>query len=141
MFDYCNTMAPVDLFRKVVTFADNCVIDLLVHNANTYIHWLKNFGMDGSVPFHESENIKSLADIEVLFEEVNQVVSDFLERYSNDLELSITKKTPRRNVVITVTPLQLFTHTITHEFHHKGQILTMSRLLGYVPVDTDVIRY
>ena len=38
------------------------------------------------------------------------------------------------------TPLQLFTHTITHEFHHKGQVMSMSRLLGYVPVDADIIR-
>jgi uncharacterized damage-inducible protein DinB len=35
---------------------------------------------------------------------------------------------------------QIFTHVITHEFHHKGQILSLSRHLGYTPVDTDIIR-
>jgi uncharacterized damage-inducible protein DinB len=36
------------------------------------------------------------------------------------------------------TPLQLFTHVMTHEFHHKGQLLSMFRILGHVPPDTDV---
>ncbi|MCB0640529.1 MAG: ATP-binding cassette domain-containing protein, partial [Phaeodactylibacter sp.] len=36
--------------------------------------------------------------------------------------------------------LKLFTHVITHEFHHKGQVLSFSRHLGYTPVDTDVLR-
>jgi uncharacterized damage-inducible protein DinB len=26
----------------------------------------------------------------------------------------------------------------THEFHHKGQIVLMARVLGYFPPDTDV---
>ena len=140
LFSYCDNMAQADLFKKVDAFNNNCIIDLLVHNANTYIHWLKNFGLDGTVPFHESEAIKDLKDIDTLYETVDILVSDFLDGYRSGYEQSITKKTPRRDVVITVTPLQLFTHVITHEFHHKGQILTMSRLLGYTPVDTDVIR-
>ncbi|MCU5378655.1 hypothetical protein OCA08_16075 [Bacillus cereus] len=36
------------------------------------------------------------------------------------------------------TPLWLLTHTETHEFHHKGQIVSMARHLGYNPPDTDL---
>ena len=35
---------------------------------------------------------------------------------------------------------RLFTHVVTHEFHDKGQILSLTRHLGFVPVDTDVMR-
>ena len=38
------------------------------------------------------------------------------------------------------TPATIFADVTTHEFHHKGQILSISRHLGYVPVDTDIIR-
>ncbi|TDH29325.1 hypothetical protein EXU57_00555 [Segetibacter sp. 3557_3] len=38
------------------------------------------------------------------------------------------------------TPLQVYTHVITPEFHHKGQVLTLSRQQGYIPADTDIIR-
>ncbi|MFP3360862.1 DinB family protein, partial [Planococcus sp. SIMBA_143] len=33
----------------------------------------------------------------------------------------------------------LYTHTATHEFHHKGQIVKIGRKLGYIPPDTDLI--
>ncbi|TKC09723.1 DinB family protein [Pedobacter frigoris] len=35
----------------------------------------------------------------------------------------------------------IFTDVITHEFHHKGQAMTMARLLGHIPPDTDVMRF
>jgi uncharacterized damage-inducible protein DinB len=38
------------------------------------------------------------------------------------------------------SPLEVFTHVMTHEYHHKGQLLSLSRQLGYTPIDTDVIR-
>jgi uncharacterized damage-inducible protein DinB len=67
-------------------------------------------------------------------------VLEFLKKYSDDYRRSLTREIKRKGITLTLTPLQLFTHVITHEFHHKGQILTMSRTLGYIPVDTDVIR-
>jgi uncharacterized damage-inducible protein DinB len=140
LFIYCKSIDNAVLFKPLAAFNDNCIIDLLVHNANTYIHWLKNFGMDGTMPFYQTMGMKNIKDIEILYEEVNLVVNDFLSEYSSDYEQLLTKKNPRKEVVVNVTPLQLFTHVITHEFHHKGQMLTMSRLLGYTPVDTDVIR-
>ena len=33
---------------------------------------------------------------------------------------------------------QLFVHSVTHEFHHKGQIVSMLRLLGYEVESTDI---
>ncbi|WP_244950894.1 DinB family protein [Pedobacter suwonensis] len=46
----------------------------------------------------------------------------------------------KNGAILMVNPLQLFTHVITHEFHHKGQIMSLSRHLGYTPVDADIIR-
>jgi uncharacterized damage-inducible protein DinB len=36
-------------------------------------------------------------------------------------------------------PRWLFTQAVTHEFHHKGQIVTIARQLGYQPVETDLV--
>ncbi|WP_372850566.1 DinB family protein [Pedobacter sp.] len=30
---------------------------------------------------------------------------------------------------------------MTYEFHHKGQVMTMARLLGNTSPDTDVMRF
>ena len=141
LFAYCKSLGEGDLFKKVNTFNDNCIIDLLVHNANTYISWIGNLGLDAGEAFHEGNDIKNFEEIEQLFAKIDQFVSDFLEKYKNNYEQPFIKTIAHKGINVTVTPLQLFTHVITHEFHHKGQILTLSRLLGYMPVDTDAIRF
>jgi uncharacterized damage-inducible protein DinB len=141
LFTYCKSMSQNDLFKKVDTFNDNCIIDLLVHNVNTYISWIGNLGLDAGKAFYNGDDIKNFDEIEQLFAEVDQLVSDFLEKYKNNYEQPFAKTLAHKGIDVTVTPLQLFTHVITHEFHHKGQMLTMSRMLGYTPVDTDAIRF
>ena len=139
LLTYCATITE-DLFKSVPAFNDSSIRDLLVHNANTYISWLDNFGMDGVRMFYSNNQVNNLNDIGSLYKEVDQIVEDFLDRYNDDYMRPMTKYIARKDITFTLSPLQLFTHVTTHEFHHKGQILTMSRLLGYVPVDTDVIR-
>lgn len=141
LFSYCETINASDLFKKVEYFNNNNIIDLLLHNANTYISWLDNFGLDGTRTFYERDSAQSLDDIKKIFEQVvDSIVNEFLNKYNDDYLQEQTKYIARKGIALSLSPLQLFTHVITHEFHHKGQILTMSRLLGYIPVDTDAIR-
>lgn len=139
LFSYCETMND-DIFKKVDVFNNNCISDLLVHNANTYISWIDNFGLDGIRGFHANDSVNSLHHIKLIFEDVDVIVNDFLLEFSDDYLQQKTKHIARKGVTFMLSPLQLFTHVTTHEFHHKGQMLTMSRLLGYIPVDTDAIR-
>jgi uncharacterized damage-inducible protein DinB len=141
LFRYCEGIENTSLFKKHDTFNKSSISDLLVHNVNTYLSWLRNFGLDTVRPFHITEEVNSLKEIRVLFDEVNLIVDEFLHKYSDDYEQPLTKKIVHKGITATLTPLKLFTHVITHEFHHKGQILTMSRQLGYTPADTDVIRF
>jgi uncharacterized damage-inducible protein DinB len=141
LFTYCESMDNADLFKKVAAFNDSCISDMLLHIANTYISWLENLGLGGTLPFHENGDVKELKEIKILFEQADLFVNEFLKKYSDDYMRSLTREIKRKAITLTLTPLQLFTHVITNEFHHKGQILTMSRILGYIPVDTDVIRY
>jgi uncharacterized damage-inducible protein DinB len=140
LFIYCQSLNSAHLLTNVPEFNNDTIMALLVHNANTYIHWLAQFDKTEDLPFYKSSNITDLEQIAEIYEQINDIVADFLSRYSADYTKPITQNLPRREHIITVTPLQLYTHAVTHEFHHKGQILTMSRLLGYIPADTDVIR-
>ncbi len=36
-------------------------------------------------------------------------------------------------------PAMAAVHMLTHEYHHKGQIVTIARMLGYEPPDTDLL--
>jgi len=141
LFTYCKSMDRADLFKKVEDFNNSFISDMLLHIANAYISWLENFGLGGTVPFHEYGDVKELQEIILFFEQVDLFVHAFLKTYSDDYMRVLTREIKRKGITLSLTPLQLYTHVITHEFHHKGQVLTMSRLLGYIPVDTDVIRY
>src|SRR5471030_157206 len=111
LFSYCQTMGN-DIFKKIDIFNNNCIGDLLVHNANTYISWLDNFGLDGTRAFHSGSDVSSLEEIKVIFEQVDAIVNDFLNKYSDDYLQPETKHIVRKGITLTLTPLQLFTHVI-----------------------------
>jgi uncharacterized damage-inducible protein DinB len=139
LFSYCATTGE-DFVKPVLTFNNNSIRDLLVHIANTYISWIDNFGLDGTRTFYSNDEVETLYKVKTIMDEIDRIANNFLEKYNEDYLSPMTKHIARKGITLTLSPLQLFTHVITHEFHHKGQILTMSRLLGYTPVDTDVIR-
>jgi uncharacterized damage-inducible protein DinB len=140
LFDYCKSMAKDDLLKDIDTFNETSIGRLLMHIANCYIHWLIMFAQETDVDHKRNEQVTSFTEIEDAFQHVDKIVEEFLTTHQDGFELTLTKKRPNLDLYLTVTPLQLFTHVTTHEFHHKGQILTMSRILGYIPVDTDTIR-
>ena len=140
LLDYCAGIRNLDLFKPVDEFNGNSIIKLLVHNANVYLHWLQYFDQQYAGEYFNDEEIESVEDLKAIYAQADGVVSNFIIKYKGNYLQTFSKRTSSGNKLVTTTPLQLFTHTITHEFHHKGQILTMSRLLGYTPVDTDVIR-
>ncbi|QQK78224.1 hypothetical protein HUG15_07355 [Salicibibacter cibarius] len=74
-----------------------------------------------------------------VFEGVDDLVYEFLEEFNGQWEFGIKGNVPWQKEKEELTTLWLYTHVITHEFHHKGQIVSMSRNLGYIPEDTDLI--
>lgn len=139
LFDYCRTISAVDLVNENSSFGrGGSIRNLLVHIANTYEFWVVRHALKKEVAFTEYSAMSTVGEIEGLFQAVDDEMADFLTRYESSafdsMDLEVNGKTR------SVTAFQLFTHVITHEFHHKGQILSLSRHLGYVPVDTDIIR-
>lgn len=139
LFGYCSSMAGADLLKPVEVFNSNNITSLLIHVANAYLHWLVFFDTQQPVNYFSDEEVQSLDDIRIMYQKVDERVALFLVKYQQNYNWPISQYT-RSGKALTTTPLQLFTHAVTHEFHHKGQILTMSRMLGYIPADTDVIR-
>lgn len=112
---------------------------LLVHVGNTYIHWVARFGMQREVAFYNHREFDTVSKISGMFDSVNKEMGDFMNRFGHDWNADIEGVLGSKKPVRT-SALAIATHVMTHEFHHKGQILSMSRQLGYTPVDTDIIR-
>lgn len=79
-------------------------------------------------------------EIIVRFEQVDSFVKEVFELHGTKLDVPIQRRIPWREAAetVTFTPGKLLMHTITHEFHHKGQIVVMLRQMGYDPPNTDV---
>ena len=138
MLDFIERELPGQFAEPVAEFNGSTVRYLLVHTANTYKHWLGNFGMNAGLMFADENIINDIPAIRAVYAEVDRLVNDFLDKFEDGLDEPVINHLRRQELAL--TPLQLFTHVLTHEFHHKGQIMTMCRLLADMPTDTDIIR-
>jgi uncharacterized damage-inducible protein DinB len=140
LFTYCETIDADDFTRGLEGFNNSSIRDLLCHIARCYVHWLQNYGLNKMLPHFDNAAIQSIHDIYPIYQQTNQHVNEFLDVFADNWDIQVTRTVPGKDYILTTTPLTLFTHVLTHEFHHKGQIVSMSRQMGYIPVDTDVIR-
>jgi uncharacterized damage-inducible protein DinB len=136
LFEYCHQIQTTDFVSENSTFGKGSIRNLLVHIANCYEFWVIKQGMGKDIHFTSYSSQHTIEDIQKLYQETDAYMEEFIQNAVWDKPLTII--TSDKTVI--ATPLKLFTHTITHEFHHKGQILSLSRHLGYSPIDTDVIR-
>lgn len=138
LINYCSTVSPSDFLLDHSTFGRGSIRNLLVHIGNTYEFWIGKQALQKPLPFTEYDSIKSANEVATFFVSIDKLMDEFLSenqfKINDDFELN-----PDSRIVI-ANPIKLFTHVITHEFHHKGQILSLSRHLGYIPIDTDVMR-
>jgi uncharacterized damage-inducible protein DinB len=143
LLDFCEKLDPND-FTHRNGFAWQSVRDSLIHIADCYIAWLGSFVLLKTkkplTPREELHNF-NIDEIKVRFEQVDSIVNEIVELYGNQLDELIEREIPWREApeVVSITTGKLLMHTITHEFHHKGQIVAMLRQMGYEPPNTDVL--
>jgi len=137
--NFLETEVGTDINMPIPIFENSTIRYLLVHTANAYLVWLHNFPMGNTIEFFNDEDFKTIDAIRSLYADTNKRMDIFLTHFANQLNEPING-TLSRNRKFTASPLEVFTHAITHEFHHKGQIMAMCRLLGHIPPDTDIIR-
>ncbi len=141
LLKYCEKISPQDFLKENENFGGRSIQFLLIHIANVYEYYLKNFIEGKGFPSNDNYLIDKIYLVEKHYEKTNEIVYSFFDKYKDDFDLIISGRIPNYNKILNTTPLQIFTHAATHEFHHKGQILTMGRLLGYKPIDTDIIHF
>lgn len=139
LFDYCETIKTEHLLTPLPSFNNESMATQLMHVANCYLFWLAKSAMQQQRPYFKEEQHRSLIAIRDAYQQVDLTVNHFLQNFKDTLAQQRLITRPDGNT-LTRSPFDVFTHVITHEFHHKGQIINMSRQLGYTPVDTDVIR-
>lgn len=138
LLDYCQTITPDHLLFENPSFGHGGSIrNLLVHIANCYQAWIGNRILEKRVSSLQFEDYCNMRNIITLFATIDNMMTTFFEHFGDITEQISFEKDGHRQCT---TSYKIFSHVITHEFHHKGQILSMSRQLGYTPVDTDIMQ-
>lgn len=140
VFNFLETEVNQHILHIVPEFHNKTMAYMLVHTANTYLAWVDIFALKSERDYYYKSNITDMDQIRKIFEEIDGIIGQFLASFKDEpyREVSGFKW---QDKFIETDALAIFTHVITHEFHHKGQIMTMSRLLGHVPPDTDIMRF
>ena len=143
LLDFCSELDPDD-FTRQNGFGFQSVRDTLVHMADCYNAWLGSFVLlKTKKPLTSKEDLLELGldEIKVRFEQVDSYVNEVFKVLKDQLDEPIQRQIPWREggAPISMTPSKLLMHTITHEFHHKGQVMAMARQMGYEPPNTDVL--
>ncbi|HNP95094.1 MAG TPA: DinB family protein [Cyclobacteriaceae bacterium] len=140
VFNFCETMSVEHFTKPVENFGRGSICGTQAHIADTYIHWIGKFALQKQIEYLNREKVNNVGALRSEFIQVNKLVEEFFEKFYDDADELLERNIPDRGKV-GFTPLKLFTHVITHEFHHKGQMMSMARINGYIPPDTDLIRF
>lgn len=138
LFDYCRSISERDFVAENSSFGRGSIRNLLVHIGNTYEFWIGRQALNFEMDVTAYTTINDVLQAKEFFVTIDSLIARFIDVYAGKhLEELVFEINHQK---VSASPLKLFTHVITHEFHHKGQILTLSRHLGYIPIDTDIIR-
>lgn len=139
LFAYLDALPPGVYSHEVAGFPwGGSMRNLHVHVADCYVYWLAHVGLQQSrrdlCPAHHPD----VASVRAAFAAVDTLVEQFLARCADRLDEPLRRIVPWHEGDLVVTPRWLLLHPITHEFHHKGQLVLIGRQLGYPPPETDL---
>lgn len=138
LMDYLATIDNTDFLKENSSFGRGSIRNLLVHICDTYASWIGERALKKQIIYLSYNNFNNIKDCSGYFKTIDNYINEFIAKQNNNYNALI--EIPRNGEMLQISPLQLFTHVITHEFHHKGQIMSLSRHLNYTPVDADIIR-
>lgn len=138
LFRYCETISPEDYVKELESFGGDSIRNLHAHVADCYRTWLGTRALGKSLSAIRPDSINNVQEMREVFKHTDELVHEFLKEYNDNWEKNV-QVTFKNGTSTEFTALWLFTHTTTHEFHHKGQIVKIGRQLGYIPPDTDLI--
>jgi len=141
LFAFLEEIPLHTLHQTSLDFGNGTIIRTHIHVADAYRFWLESFAFKKLNEHRDTaEHEIELADVKVVrnrFAEVDEIVQRFLDEYRDRWLEPIEQDESWQGYPKAPTPLLLITHVETHEFHHKGQIVSMARHLGYPPPADD----
>lgn len=132
-----EALGPERYRAPQATLAGDSVRDRHIHIAQCYIHWVARVGLEEDVPDPSVADFADPRAARAAFAAADGAVQCLLERFAGRVDEPFERT--NRGFHGHFTARWLIAHPITHEFHHKGQIVVVLRMFGLDPGDTDLI--
>ena len=135
LFDYLETLPTEIYLKEHPDFAYGSIRNIQAHVAGCYSFWLAEMALKLESPAKNFELLPNAPAMRAAFLGIDDLVLQALETFQNldaPLELTLPEGNP-----MMVSQRWLILHPITHEFHHKGQLLALARVLGH-PLPEDI---
>lgn len=137
LFSFSKTISTIDFVNENSNFGKGSVRNLLVHIADTYAHWIGEKALKKDINFEPYVSFQNIDHCMIYFNKIDEYMENFINQYENNIYTDL--EILRNGQKVMMSPLKLFTHVVTHEFHHKGQMMSLCRHLNYTPIDADII--
>ena len=137
VLDWLESLPPEVLTHERNDFAYSSLSAIYAHIADCYLWWIGTVGLDHKEIEVSARDMQGLREGFTMVDVTALAALDSFTAF--DKPFTWTSPSGRTT---TLTQRWLFLHTITHEFHHKGQALALSRVLGYPhpgKPDTDLV--
>jgi uncharacterized damage-inducible protein DinB len=139
VLDHAATIPPELFLQNVTGFGSANVRDQLVHILSVEGAWLSRAQGIPATRLIASDYM-TVDDVVLAKQRVKADTAAYLARVDDAQLNTVIKTLPRDWSGPARSPGFIMHHVITHAFHHKGQVATMFRLLGYPIGDTDLQR-
>ena len=142
LFEYTEGLSDEIYTLEHSDFAYGSIRNIHAHVAGCYQFWVGQMGLQQNITLFDepASSIPDPKSMRAAFAQVDAMLEEAFEKFQRwDEPLKLVR--PGRDTLM-VSQRWLITHPITHEFHHKGQLLALGRVLGHpLPsgVDTDLV--
>lgn len=128
LFVWAESLPGEAYVQERPDFAFGSLRNVQAHIADCYLIWVGERGLNLNLDVIDASALADVAAMRRAYGEVDRVLEQALAQFTQP---DVIQKIDVHGEAVQVTQRWLVMHPVTHEFHHKGQMLTMGRILGY----------
>jgi uncharacterized damage-inducible protein DinB len=130
LFSFTDSLPSEIYTLERPDFAYGSIRNIHAHVADCYLYWVGSLGLKYNeakllIPKEQITDSKTMRE---RFAFVDSIVTQALETFDN---LDAKLEHQQQHGVEILSQRWLIVHPITHEFHHKGQLLALARVLEH----------
>lgn len=140
LFDHLASLPAADYAKELPGFGYPSIHAQVIHLLGCEVRWVNRLQALPNQTWNPAR-WPAVGDARTLQAEARTRTLDYLSRLTEEQLNADTELRFADGDVAYRTPALVLHHVLTHAFHHKGQIVSMCRMLGVPAPDTDLNQF